>query len=82
MLTPPELLEDEVVVQPNQQTLKRIYRLKRELSALRHLIWLQRDTLSTLLRDGDSLISQNLQIYLRDCYDHAVQLLDIVERFS
>ncbi|MEO1523315.1 MAG: magnesium/cobalt transporter CorA [Cyanobacteria bacterium J06633_2] len=76
-----EALEDSVVLHPTQTTIRSIYRLKREISTLRHLIWLQRDTLSGLLRNNDVLLSQELGIYLRDCYDHAVQLLDIVESY-
>ena len=77
-----EDLEDEVVLHPNQKTLREIYRLKREISILRRLIWLQRETLANLLRNHGDFISQELDIYLRDCYDHAVQLLDIVESYK
>ncbi|WP_228016528.1 magnesium/cobalt transporter CorA [Leptolyngbya ectocarpi] len=76
-----ETLEDEVMLHPNQKTLQNIYHLKRELSNLRHLIWLQRDTLASLLRDKDSFTTRDLEIYVRDCYDHAVQLLDIVQSY-
>jgi magnesium transporter len=76
-----EALEEQVVSRPSQRTLRSIHRIKQEMSTLRHLIWLQRDTLATLLRDNDDLINQDLEIYLRDCYDHAVQLLDIVESY-
>lgn len=76
-----EALEDRVVLNPTQTTIRGIYQLKREISTLRHLIWLQRDTLSGLLRNNDFLLSKELGIYLRDCYDHAVQLLDIVESY-
>lgn len=76
-----ESLEDEVLVKPNQRVLRDIYRLKREMSALRHFIWLQRDTLATLSREHSDFVSRELEIYLRDCYDHAVQLLDIVESY-
>lgn len=76
-----EDLEDEVMLHPNQKTLQNIYHLKRELSNLRHLIWLQRDTLASLLRDKDSFTTRDLEIYVRDCYDHAVQLLDIVQSY-
>ncbi len=76
-----EEIEDQVVDKPRQRTLQRIYKIKRELSNLRRLIWLQRDAISILIRDSDSLIDSSLHIYLRDCYDHAVQLLDVVESF-
>lgn len=76
-----EILEDEVMLHPSQKTLQNIYHLKRDLSNLRHLIWLQRDTLASLLRDKDTFISRDLEIYVRDCYDHAIQLLDIVQSY-
>ncbi len=76
-----EALEDDVVTQPNHTTLQKIYRLKQELSALRHKIWLQRTTLSSLLREKDGFMGAELDIYFRDCYDHSVQLLEMVEGY-
>lgn len=76
-----EELEDEVVGNPSRQTLQEIYKIKRELLALRRAIWPQRDALNTLIRDGSNLISPEVRIYLRDCYDHAVQVIDIVETY-
>jgi magnesium transporter len=76
-----EELEDEVVSNPSRQTLQEIYKIRRELLALRRAIWPQRDALNTLIRDGSNLISPEVRIYLRDCYDHAVQVIDIVETY-
>ncbi len=76
-----ETLEDEVVSRPSQKTLHQIHRLKQELSSLRHTTWLQRETLSSLLRDNEEFMDGELDIYLRDCYDHGVQLLDIIESY-
>ncbi len=76
-----ESLEDEVISHPNEKTLHQIYRLKQNLASLRHTIWLQRETLASLLRDNDEFIGPHLDVYLRDCYDHGVQLLDIVESY-
>jgi magnesium transporter len=76
-----ELLEDEVVANPSRQTLAQIHRMKRELLALRRTIWPQRDAVNALIRDESDLISPEVRIYLRDCYDHTVQLLDIVEMY-
>ncbi|GET38303.1 magnesium/cobalt transporter CorA [Microseira wollei] len=74
-------LEDEVVTQPTRRTLEKIYQIRRELLALRRAIWPQRDALNSLIRDGSDLISPDVRIYLRDCYDHAVQVMDIVETY-
>ncbi|MEM9803648.1 MAG: magnesium/cobalt transporter CorA [Cyanobacteria bacterium P01_D01_bin.56] len=76
-----EELEDEAMFCPTPKTLQNIYRLKRELSALRHLVWLQRDILASLLRTQNKFAGEDLAIYVRDCYDHAVQLLDIVQSY-
>ncbi len=34
-----------------------------------------------MIRDGSELISEEVRIYLRDCYDHAVQVMDMVETY-
>jgi magnesium transporter len=76
-----EELEEEVIDQPNQATLDKIHKIKRELLLLRRAIWPQRDAINALIRDGSPLISQPVYIYLRDCYDHAVQIIDMVETY-
>lgn len=76
-----EDLEEEVVTNPTRQTLEKIYRVRRELLTLRRAIWPQRDAINSLIRDGSDLVSDHVQVYLRDCYDHAVQVLDMVETY-
>ncbi|MGG6292802.1 magnesium/cobalt transporter CorA [Leptolyngbya sp. AN02str] len=76
-----EELEDEVVAKPDRYTLEKIHSLKRELLTLRRTIWPQRDAINTLIRDSSDLISDEVRVYLRDCYDHAVQVLDMVETY-
>ncbi len=79
-----ELIEDleaEVVASPTRKTLEKIYRLRRELLSLRRAIWPQRDAINALIRDDSDLISDHVRVYLRDCYDHAVQVMDMVETY-
>lgn len=76
-----EALEDEVVLNPTDKTLRQIYQIKRELLALRRSIWPQRDAINALIRDGSPLIDSEVLRYLRDCYDHAVQIIDVVETY-
>ncbi len=76
-----EDLEDEVVLNPNRKTLEKIYTLRRELLTLRRAIWPQRDAINSLIREKSSLISEPVRFYLRDCYDHAVQVMDMVETY-
>ncbi|NEP55688.1 MAG: magnesium/cobalt transporter CorA [Symploca sp. SIO2G7] len=76
-----EALEDEVILNPTPHTLEKIYQVRRELLALRRAIWPQRSTINSLIRDASSLINPDVQIYLRDCYDHTIQVLDVVETY-
>jgi len=76
-----EGLEERVISKPTEHTLKEIYEVRRELLKLRRLIFPQREILSTLIRDGSSLIKKSTYVYFRDCYDHAVQVIDVLETF-
>jgi magnesium transporter len=76
-----EELEEEVIVKPTPQTLQNIYQIRRELLQLRRAIWPQRDAINSLIRDGSELIGEEVRIYLRDCYDHTVQVMDMVETY-
>jgi magnesium transporter len=76
-----EALEDEVIARPTRGTIAEIYRLRRELLALRRAIWPQRDAINTLIRDESALISPEVRVYLKDCYDHALQVMDMVESY-
>ncbi|MEO1402706.1 MAG: magnesium/cobalt transporter CorA [Cyanobacteria bacterium J06635_1] len=76
-----EDLEDEVLFRPTQQTVQKIYQMRRDLMALRRSIWPMRNAINTLIRDDSELISREVGVYFQDCYDHAVQVLDIVETY-
>jgi magnesium transporter len=76
-----EALELTVFDDPSREALDQIHRLKRELLLLRRMLWPERDMLSMLNRDEFSLIDANTRLYLRDCYDHCVHALDLVESY-
>ncbi|WP_107668545.1 magnesium/cobalt transporter CorA [Cyanothece sp. BG0011] len=76
-----EDIEDELAIAPNTNQLKEIYVIRRELLALRRAIWPLRNVTNMLVRGESSLISSEAQIYFRDCYDHVIQILDIVETY-
>ena len=58
---------------------KRIHDIKRDLLTIRRAIWPQRDLLNSLLRGDSPLIEKETLLYVRDTYDHAVQVMDMVE---
>ena len=76
-----EEIEDELLSKPNKETLKSLYQGKRLLLQLRRAAWPQREIFNTLIRDDTGLICKETQVFLRDCYDHSTQIIDILESF-
>jgi len=76
-----EDLETELLENPSQRTLTSIHGLKRELLVLRRLLWPQRELLTSLMRTEDPLIHANTHVYFRDCHDHSVQIIELLESF-
>ena len=76
-----ETLELTVFDDPKREALDGIHHLKRELVLLRRILWPQRDMLNDLLRDEHPQVKESTRIYLRDCYDHAIHALDLVESY-
>jgi magnesium transporter len=76
-----DALEDEVVSDPSRSTIAWAHQVKRDLRTLRRAIWPLRETLNALARDQHELIDNETRVYLRDCYDHTVQIIDIVETY-
>jgi magnesium transporter len=74
-----ECLEDEVMERPSPETLQVIHMLKRELIFLRKSVWPLRELISGLERAESKLIAETTQVYLRDVYDHTIQVMDTVE---
>jgi magnesium transporter len=74
-----EDLEDQVLEDPEPQTLLRVQRIRRELNAIRRVLWPTRELIDGLFRDESGLITSDTKTYLRDVHAHTVQLLDIIE---
>jgi magnesium transporter len=76
-----ESLEEELTNAPTPETLRIIHYLKRELILLRKLVWPLREVLSGLEREGSQLIQERTTVYLKDLYDHTIQVVDTTETF-
>jgi magnesium transporter len=76
-----EALEESILSSIGHDTPEKIHILKRELILLRRMLWPQREVLNQLLRDDHVLITPNTLIYLRDCYDHTVQVMELLETY-
>ncbi|CAK0752687.1 Cobalt/magnesium transport protein CorA [Gammaproteobacteria bacterium] len=76
-----ETLEEELLNEPDHQTLARLHALKRELLLLRRMVWPHRELVNGLLRDEHRLIAADIRPYLRDCHDHSVQIIELLETY-
>jgi magnesium transporter len=76
-----DALQDEVIGQPTRHTVARIHDARNDLLTLRRAIWPLRDVVSSLLREGTPHVADDTRIYLRDCHDHTVQVIEILENF-
>jgi magnesium transporter len=76
-----EALEDLVLARPDQETVRELRAAKRDLVLLRHALWPMREVVGALQRDTHECVSPNTLVYLRDVYDHVVQIIDIVEAY-
>lgn len=76
-----EAVEDELLNRPTTSTLQQIHQLKREMLFMRKSVWPLRELLNELQRGDGELFDESTLIYLRDVYDHAIQVADMVETF-
>jgi len=76
-----EAVEEELLDDPSTAALQEIHRLRRETILVRKAIWPLRDAIAALQRDDSPLVSEGLAVFLRDCYDHTVQVMDTVAAF-
>lgn len=74
-------LEDKLLLNPNESDIATVHSIKRDLLVLRRAIWPHREALSALARDESSLIQQETKTFIRDAYDHVVQIIDVVETY-
>ncbi len=77
-----EDMEEELVADPTPETLHRIHFLKREMIFLRKSVWPLREIISLLEREDTPLIQETTLIYLKDIYDHTIQVIDIIETYG
>lgn len=74
-------LESRLLVNPTRDMVQALHEHKRGLTQLRRFVWPMRDVVNSMLHDNSVFIAKTTKIYLRDCYDHTVQLMDLVESY-
>lgn len=76
-----ETMEESLLKNPSTRTLHDIHSLKRELILLRKAVWPMREVISYMQRTESPLIKKTTKIYLRDLYDHTIQVIDTIETY-
>ena len=76
-----EDLEAAILQNPSTGTIQEIHELKRELLLFRRATWPMREVISTLQREQHDCLSDATKTYMRDVYDHTVQIIDIIETY-
>jgi len=76
-----DAMQEDLVAERMEKTAEEIIKFKKEILQLRKSIWPLRELISGLQRSETELISEPTRVYLRDVYDHAVQVIDTVEGF-
>ncbi len=76
-----DIIEESVVTSPTKASLDALHRTKGELLVMRRAIWPHREMLAGLARESTPFVSDSTRIYLRDCYDHVIQITDLLETY-
>jgi magnesium transporter len=76
-----ENLEEVIIAEPTPDSLHTIHELKREMIFLRKSVWPLREVISTMSKAESALVKKATGVYLRDVYDHTIQVIDTVETF-
>ena len=76
-----EQLEEQMILSPAQDAVALVYQTRRELLGLRRAVYPQREAVASLMRDASPFIGEEVQLHLRDCYEHAIQITDVIETY-
>jgi magnesium transporter len=76
-----EEFQEAVLNDPTRERLRQLHDFRRAIDELRRAVWPQRDLLGRLTRDETGLIDGETKLFFRDCYDHMVIVLDLLETF-
>ena len=74
-------MDSKLVKKPSIEQVHELHRVKRLLAHLRRYVWPEREVISALLHDESGLVRRESKVYLRDCYDHTVQVMDLIESY-
>jgi len=74
-------LQETLLDQPTRERLRDLHEFKRLIARIRRAVWPQREVVGRLMRDETGLVAARTKPFFRDCYDHTVIMVDILESF-
>ncbi|CAM3763279.1 magnesium/cobalt transporter CorA [Mucilaginibacter galii] len=77
-----EAIEDRIYENANKSIMYDTQHLKRTLIVLRRAAWPERDKINDMIRTESPLITKETKTYLRDAYDHCIQIIDLIESYK
>lgn len=76
-----EELEDDVLDRPGRTLVAQLHNFKRILMQLRRFVWPERDVVNALLHTENQIVRPETKVFLRDLYDHTIQIMDLIESY-
>ncbi|RSK44533.1 magnesium/cobalt transporter CorA [Hymenobacter perfusus] len=77
-----ETLEERIFQgRPDRRVLNRILHIKKDIVRFRRLVYPEREKIAELLRMPDETVPEEIKVFFKDCYDHAIQALDLAESY-
>jgi magnesium transporter len=74
-------LEDEIVANPTQSLMSRIFEMKRDAVSLRKIVSPQLEVFSRLTAPGSGIIGEEHVVYFRDVHDHLVRVFEAMDSY-
>ena len=74
-------LQETLLENPTGERIRQIHEFRRVIAQIRRAVWPQRDVLGRLMRDETGLVAVRTKPFFRDCYDHTVVMLDLLENY-
>lgn len=75
------IIEERLLLNASKESFEAVYGLKREMLGMRRSTWPLREVVYKLEREDFALISDDTKVFLRDVYDHTIQVIDTVETY-
>ena len=76
-----EDIEDKVILEPEPGTISDIHRFKRAMLFMRRTVWPLREEIALLEKSGSTLVAESTSVFLRNLYDHTIQVIDTIETY-